>query len=154
MSSNDGLQLGMLTIELPAKVEALESLRETTAGFLRTHGIDPSQCVLLDVALEELVGNIIRYAWADSREHSILVRYHRVEEPASATPSIQITLEDDGHAFDPTAECSPDPTLPVCEMRIGGLGIHMAKQVFASLNYQRGEARNILRLLYRPMMGV
>ncbi|HAP49744.1 MAG TPA: ATP-binding protein, partial [Porphyromonadaceae bacterium] len=48
--------------------------------------------------------------------------------------------------FDPTAIPDVDPTLPVEERPIGGLGIFMMRQLTDSINYKRLDEHNVTRL--------
>ena len=48
--------------------------------------------------------------------------------------------------FDPTAEKKVDTTLSAEERRVGGLGIHLVRELMDSINYERINGHNILTL--------
>ena len=59
---------------------------------------------------------------------------------------VVFTVIDSGSPFDPTAIPDVDPTLPVEERPIGGLGIFMMRQLTDSINYKRLDEHNVTRL--------
>jgi anti-sigma regulatory factor (Ser/Thr protein kinase) len=56
------------------------------------------------------------------------------------------TLTDSGIPFDPTQKGDVDTTLPAEERPIGGLGIHLVKQIMDKVSYQYVGNQNILTL--------
>ena len=61
--------------------------------------------------------------------------------------TITFVITDSGRPFDPTAVAKPDITLSAEERAIGGLGIHLVKQIMDSVEYQRCDNKNILTLI-------
>ena len=55
-------------------------------------------------------------------------------------------ISDSGTPFDPTAKAEVDTTLSVEERGIGGLGIHLIRQIMDTINYERVEGKNVLTL--------
>ena len=53
---------------------------------------------------------------------------------------------DSGIPFDPTAKAEVDTTLSAEERPIGGLGIHLVRQLMDSINYERIDGKNVLTL--------
>ena len=56
------------------------------------------------------------------------------------------TITDSGVPFDPTQQADPDITLSVEERAIGGLGIHLVRQLMDDIRYERKDNKNILTL--------
>jgi anti-sigma regulatory factor (Ser/Thr protein kinase) len=92
----------------------------------------------LQLALEEHLTNIIRYAYDDQAEHQIQVRFE------FNPPELRLEVEDDGRPFNPLEHPAPDLTLPLDERPIGGLGIHMIRKSLDQVTYRRGQDRNVL----------
>jgi anti-sigma regulatory factor (Ser/Thr protein kinase) len=92
------------------------------------------------LALDELLSNILQYAYDDEGVHPIRIRLE------TGDPSF-LTVEDDGKPFDPLAD-APPPVLdgPVEDRPIGGLGLHILKEMGMKLNYRREAGRNLLRV--------
>ena len=59
---------------------------------------------------------------------------------------LKITISDNGVPFDPTAKAEVDTTLSVEERGIGGLGIHLIRQIMDSINYEHVDGKNVLTL--------
>ena len=59
---------------------------------------------------------------------------------------IKFIIVDSGLAFDPTKKEDVDITLGVEERSIGGLGIHLVRQIMDSVNYERIKGKNVLTL--------
>ena len=53
---------------------------------------------------------------------------------------------DSGIPFDPTQRPEADITLPAEDRAIGGLGIHLVRQIMDDIHYERKDNRNILTL--------
>jgi anti-sigma regulatory factor (Ser/Thr protein kinase) len=92
------------------------------------------------LALDELVSNILQYAYDDTAIHPIRIRLE------TGDPFF-LEIEDDGKPFDPLAD-APPPVLdgPVEDRPIGGLGLHILKEMGMKLNYRREAGRNLLRV--------
>lgn len=94
----------------------------------------------LDLCANEAVANIIDHAFGDAMPHSITLELRSLEHGA------RLTITDDGRPFDMVN--APSPELPgnLSEARIGGLGIHLIRQLASHLEYTRQDNCNILHL--------
>jgi len=92
------------------------------------------------LALDELVSNIIQYAYDDDAPHRIDLRLETGEP-------FFMEIRDDGKPFDPLTD-APAPVLdgPVEDRPIGGLGLHILKEMGLTLSYRRDDACNIVRV--------
>lgn len=95
----------------------------------------------VDVAIDELFGNIAHYAYHPG-EGPATVRVETAENPLA----VIITFIDNGVKYDPLAKADPDTTLPIEEREIGGLGIYMVKKTMDSVSYEYRDGQNILRI--------
>ena len=93
----------------------------------------------INLALEEAVSNVMLYAYPGSSGQVLVEAEHSAEQ-------ITFTISDSGIPFDPTAQTEPDLTLSAEERPIGGLGIHLVRQIMDSIHYERKDNRNILTL--------
>ena len=59
---------------------------------------------------------------------------------------LKIIITDSGKPFDPTTKEKIDTTLPAEERMIGGLGIHLVREIMDSINYERTNGKNVLTL--------
>ena len=54
---------------------------------------------------------------------------------------------DSGVAFDPTLKEKADTTLSAEDRQIGGLGIHLVREIMDTINYIREGGKNVLTLI-------
>jgi serine/threonine-protein kinase RsbW len=94
----------------------------------------------MQVALDEVLTNILNYAYADQGEHEIRVRLRIVDG------ALEATVEDDGKPFNPLQIAPPDTRAPLSERRIGGVGAHFVKNLMSDVSYDRANGRNRLVL--------
>jgi len=97
----------------------------------------------VNVALDEVLTNIITYGYDDDRVHEIRIRL-TVDDDA-----IEAEVLDDGRPFDPTAISGPDRSTSLRERRVGGLGMHLVKNLMSEVVYSRSGDRNRLVLKRR-----
>jgi len=127
-----------LSLSLQNDFGELPSLAENVSIFLESHQAPDETVFAANLAIEELVTNIIKYGYDDRDAHTISLRL-------SLTPeSLQIEIRDDGHEFNPFNQPEPDTTLPANERDIGGLGIHFVRKMLDSCDYCRQDGTNIV----------
>lgn len=131
---------GELEIKLINQLSELERFNQAFKEFAQHHGLGSKVTHDLNLALEEIVTNIISYGYADDREHEI-----RVVLGVQAG-EVRAEVEDDGQPFDPTQVPVPDITKPLEERTVGGLGIHLVRQLIDSVAYERRGQKNFLVL--------
>lgn len=97
--------------------------------------------IQVDVAIDELFGNIANYAY-NPQTGAATVRVEVTENPLA----VVITFIDNGVPYDPLAKPDPDVTLSAEEREIGGLGIYMVKKSMDDISYEYRDGKNILRI--------
>jgi anti-sigma regulatory factor (Ser/Thr protein kinase) len=97
----------------------------------------------LQVTLDEVLTNIIKYGYTDDRVHKISIQL-TVEGGV-----LVAEIEDDGRPFDPLKVPEPDVKTPLRERRIGGVGIQFVRKLMHEANYRRTVDRNRLVLKRR-----
>jgi sigma-B regulation protein RsbU (phosphoserine phosphatase) len=127
-----------LEIKLNNKISELGRFNRTLTEFGRRHGLAPNVVRDLNLALEEILTNIISHGYTDNRQHEIKVRL-------SVQPGeVKAEVEDDGQPFNPLQAPEPDTAKPLGQRTIGGLGIHLVRKLMDSLEYQGQEGKNLL----------
>ena len=94
----------------------------------------------IKLAVEEAVANVIDYAYPNNTEGNIDITIEADEN------RIRFILSDAGAEFDPTRVSKADTTLTVDERPIGGLGVFLVRNLMDSINYERTDGKNVLRL--------
>src|SRR6516225_934799 len=97
----------------------------------------------MNLALEEIVSNVIRHGWKDRDDQFITV------EIAVGPTELTARVEDDSPPFDPLQVPPPDVTAPLDQREPGGLGIHLSRKMLDGLQYSRVHGRNRLELRKR-----
>ena len=122
------------------KLGDLEFVRNLVFALERACALTPEMVFDINVVLDELLSNIIKYGYSDDAAHEI-----RVKLSATDT-AVEIVIEDDGKAFDPFAVSEPDLSLPLAERPVGGLGVHFVRKLMDEVQYKRENNRNLLFL--------
>jgi serine/threonine-protein kinase RsbW len=105
----------------------------------------PRQLVYrLELALEEVLMNIVWHAYGDSGEGEMTVRASRNGD------EVTLVFEDSGPPFDPLQAAAPPVPASVDEAKVGGLGLVLLRRVASALRYERRDGRNRLEVLLRP----
>jgi anti-sigma regulatory factor (Ser/Thr protein kinase) len=127
------------SITLPNDIATISQLSEFVETVCEEKGLDMALTMNLNLALEEAVVNVMSYAYPDSQgdvKVDIMIDDQKVVS----------ILTDSGIPFDPTQKGDVDTTLPAEERPIGGLGIHLVKQIMDKVSYQYVGNQNILTL--------
>lgn len=137
-----------LTLELKVKNQLIEINRvnEEFNQFAQNCGLNVSIKRKVNLVFDEILNNIISYAFQDTGEHhiGIVVRYQ--------PDQLVISISDDGIPFNLLQAEEPQTDLPLEERQIGGLGIHLVKNVMDDYEYKRDGNKNI-STLYKNLVS-
>jgi len=111
-------------------IERLDEKMQLPAGVAMT----------LNLALEEVVSNIIKYAYDDEGDHEIEIQFTREGN------LLTVKIKDDGQEFNVLEFPKPDINAAAEDRNIGGLGIHFVKELMDTVEYQYKNNKNILVL--------
>ena len=114
--------------EIAGVVEALHTIGTT-------HGIPSEALVALQVSIDEVVSNVIKYAW-NGGAHQVHVRISVLGD------GVEVEVVDDGEPFNPLDAPPPPPSTPGERPAPGGIGIHMVRQLMDGIEYARNAGRN------------
>lgn len=114
----------------------LARLGQEVAGFLEEQAVPPRAAYAIQLVLEELITNIIDYAYDDAKTHEIGVRV------ALEAGHGVVEIEDDGRPFDPLGVPEADIRRPLEDRPIGGLGLHLVRQMVENMDYHRVGGKN------------
>ena len=118
----------------------IPTVSEAASNWLAGRNAPPAADYLANLALEELITNCVKYGYDDDAEHIIEI------ELGFSDSKLVLTVEDDGHPFNPLDLPEPDTNLPVEDRPIGGLGIHLLRKMSDRMEYTRLENKNRLTL--------
>ncbi len=131
----------MKELTIAAEIENIPAVTEFVDAELEECGCPMKTQMQIDIAIDELFGNIARYAY-DPGTGDATVRVDVKENPAA----VEITFIDGGVPYDPLKKADPDVTLSADEREIGGLGIFMVKKSMDNIAYEYRDGKNILSI--------
>ncbi len=131
------------TLELNNDIAEIPQLSAFIDTFAEEAGIDFSLVMSLQLALEEAVVNVMEYAYPKGTVGKVLVT------ASVEGDDLEFVICDSGKAFDPTAKAEVNVDLGVEDRPIGGLGIHLVRNIMDSVAYERKDGKNILTLRKR-----
>jgi anti-sigma regulatory factor (Ser/Thr protein kinase) len=129
-----------ITIHLKNRLSELERVSRLVAEFAAQHQVAARAAFDIAFAVDEVLTNVISYAYTDDQEHDIIVRL-------SQTPGqVDVEVEDDGRPFDPRSVAETRVDQPVEHRPVGGLGLHLVRAATDGLEYRREDGKNVLTI--------
>ena len=105
-------------------------------------GLSPARLADAELCLDELVTNVVRYAFSDGSPHMLIVSVDR------ASSDVEITVEDGGRPFDPTAALLPALPSTLDEALPGGRGLLLVRSIAPRVRYERRDGVNRVTLAF------
>lgn len=127
-------------VNLPSEVARVADLLDRLGV---EHQIAPDVLADMQVALDEVLTNIISYAYKDKAEHEIRICFQVSDD------MLEAVIEDDGVPFDPLTGPAPELRAPLHERGVGGVGLHFIRNLMSEVTYDRVGERNRLVLRKR-----
>ena len=128
------------SFELDNNLSNLKVLGQHLIDIGRDIGLPELSISEINVCLDELFTNIVSYGFKDGREHKI-----KFTIKADDTMLIA-TMEDDGVPFNPLKKKAAELPTDVDSAQIGGLGIHITKELVDKISYERKRGINKLTI--------
>jgi anti-sigma regulatory factor (Ser/Thr protein kinase) len=122
---------------------AIDSMMSHLADFAARAGVPQPVQMDLRLVLDELLSNLEKYAGREGRPPAVILAA-RV-----AGGDVLLEVADDGPAFDPLAAPPPRLDAELEERPIGGLGLHLVRQLTDDATYSRRAGWNVLLLRRR-----
>ncbi len=131
-------------IRVPASMGSLQTLLAFVGSCLASQGIGEERLREVELAMEEILVNIFRYAYSDREgEVELACRF-------DGDGRVLVEVADQGVPFDPLSREDPDLQAGIEERSVGGLGVFFVKQLIPAIRYRREGERNILTLPIDP----
>lgn len=131
-------------IQLAGEKPSLPGFQEFILEQAEKLEIQPAVTGKIELILEEVLLNIINYAYTEGRSGSISAGCAQFDKNLFV-----IRIIDQGKPFDPSSSPDPDTTLSIEERNIGGLGIYLVHQLSDNVRYQRVDGQNILDITFK-----
>jgi anti-sigma regulatory factor (Ser/Thr protein kinase) len=128
-------------VSVGADSDGVGSVIAAFAQFAQAHEVPDAARRSVDVALDELLANVVAHGMA-GLENGLLSVAGELNQGR-----LKLTLTDDGPGFDPFAEAEPDTSLSVEDRPIGGLGIQLVRKLMDEVSYERRDGQNVVVLV-------
>ena len=127
-------------LRLKNHMQELERVNKFVEEIGEELGLDMELQMNLNLVMEEMVVNVISYAYPEGKEADIeLVAEYDGKE-------LTFVLSDRGKEFDPTLKGDTDMDVNPAERELGGMGIFIVKNIMNEVTYQRLEGKNLLTM--------
>lgn len=93
----------------------------------------------LNVVIDEILSNIIKYAYEELNNHKIEIRIDSISKT-----NARIVFIDSGKAFNPLTFTPLNPIKNAEDQKEGGVGIHLVINLVKRINYERINNKNHL----------
>ncbi len=113
----------------PRSIDALELIVADTSRCFHEKGIDASLRGTIDLAIEELFVNMVKYN--QGAVHKIVIDIRPIDG------GVEVSLTDfDVDRFDPSQPRPVDIDAPLAEREGGGLGLYLIHKMVDSIQYE------------------
>ncbi len=126
------------TVPIKNDYAEIERLQGIVSEFCTDRGMPADVLFHVNVVLDEMITNVISYAWDDESDHQFNISIKMKQDLFTAV------IEDDGKPFNPLLSEKVDVTQALEDKPIGGLGIHLARTMMDCLEYKYQKNKNIL----------
>ena len=129
---------GSISIRIEADVREIERLNKLVRQFGELHDVPSRTLYAVNLALDELVTNVVLYGFTDPANQQVLIKI------ATGGSELVASVHDGGRPFNPLDVKPPDLNAPLEERELGGLGVHLVRSLMDQVTYARENDQNVL----------
>ncbi len=131
-------------IQIKNNIEELHALNAFLEEVSDQWELPMKVAMNINLALEEIITNIIFYGYQEEKDKSINIDLYRT------ALGVDISVIDNARPFNMLLKKEYEDAAKSAEDReIGGLGIHFVKTLMDEVSYERTNDQNVLRLFKR-----
>ena len=135
------MQKGMKKeLQICNKIDDLQQVAIFVEEIADELHLSPELTMNFNLVLEEMVTNVIFYAYPEGKVAPILLTAMANDD------TISFIITDEGQPFDPTASEDADMSINPADRELGGMGIFICRQIMDDVSYQRINGQNVLTL--------
>jgi serine/threonine-protein kinase RsbW len=132
------------SMTVPASAPGVREAESKLVAFAKASGLPKDAIWRLEVALDEVLSNVVRHGSAAGTVGPIAVELDVLGS------RIEVVVTDDAPAFNPLEVQAPDASVSLEDRPLGGLGIALVKALMDEVTYERRDGRN--RLTFRKKL--
>ena len=129
-----------LSVSFANDMKELTHLLQVVNVFLEPRELQSKLIYAVNLILEEILMNIIKYGYDDEESHAIEVQIEVEQE------EVALTVIDDGKEFNPLTIPRPDRSKSAMDRLEEGLGLQFVRHMRNAMEYRREEDKNILKI--------
>ena len=139
--------MAVFRVTLPATIDHLGDFIQALSRWLEQEGMAKEKISRVQLAVEEALVNVIRYAYQGV--------VGEVELRGEVTHDDRLTIKilDSGIPFNVCAVPKPDINCGIRERKVGGLGIYLIRKMVDELAYRREGDKNVLTMFISRNLG-
>lgn len=139
-----------MRLEVPGEVSRLPEVTRSLQAEWRRLELPADLRRTFELALEEMFTNIALHAKPatspDAGATPIRVTVSLDVRSRDGSDDIVMEIRDTGAAFDPLSAARPDIDASLDDRPVGGLGIHLVREMMTEVRYSREGQENVLRM--------
>lgn len=124
-----------IRVELLSNPAYLSGARELISSVCRRLGFDDLTCSKVALAVDEALCNVIRHGYKHAEDRPIWISLWPVFDESGQADGVKLVIEDEADQVDPS--CMKGRELN--DIRPGGLGVHIIRDVMDDVQYERRE---------------
>lgn len=129
-----------LRLQMAPALDTLAQLSDTLEAALLCHGVSREHVSRARLIVEELACNTLEHGHLSGEQPPVEVT---VQVDGGA---LVLEFHDSGPAFDLRSAPPPDLDADIAERPIGGLGLHLVRQLADHIDYRHDAGRNVVRI--------
>ena len=122
-------------LRLPASLDSVSTLLDALEAYAEEAELSPGIAARLNLVAEEIAANVAMHATGASFFELRVM-------PAGGR--LALCIEDDGPEYDPLARATPDTAASLDDRNVGGLGVHLVREMTQDARYERAGGLNRL----------
>ena len=126
------------TVRITNQRNQIDTVRKFFDDYSKENKLTEKTVHDIQMALDELLTNIVNYGYEDSDEHQIDVHFDINNN------AINVEIVDDSKPYNILEQENPDISLSVEDKPIGGLGIFLIKKLMTDVDYYTEKGKNHL----------
>ena len=130
-----------MSLVIAPEFQEIDRLNRELAYFAEENNLPAAVTQKLNIAMDELVNNIISYGLDEHHEHSIEINC------SYSQGVLEIEVIDGGKPFNPFENLDADTTSSIDDREIGGLGRLLVMELMDEVDYERRLGKNVVKLI-------
>jgi len=129
------------TVRITNQRDQVDTVRKFFDDYSKENKLTEKTVHDIQMALDELLTNIVNYGYEDTDEHQIDIHFGVNDD------AVKVEIVDDSKPYNILEKDNPDISLSMEDKPIGGLGIFLIKKLMSNVDYYTEEGKNHLVMI-------